>query len=104
MAPLWRADSRELYFYSGAFQDGSATTFKRVSIDEGPGTPEVMWSRPQIQVYNTGLPYGSGYDVTSDGRLLVTIGEQEYPLFLPDLRIVFNWFDELEERVGNGNN
>ena len=102
MAPLWRADSRELYFYGGAFQDGSATTFMRVSIDDSPGTPQLMWSHPQV--INTGMPYGSGYDVTPDGqRLLVTLSEQEYPLFLPELRIVFNWFEELEERVGSGN-
>ena len=102
MAPLWRADSRELYFYSGAFQGNSATTFMRVSIDDSPGTPELMWSHPQV--VSTGLRYGSGYDVTADGqRLLVTINDQEYPLFLPDLRIVFNWFEELDERVGSGN-
>jgi serine/threonine-protein kinase len=97
MAPLWRSDSKELYFYSGAFQDGSATTFMRVPIDDGPGTPEQIWSHPSV--FNTGLPYGSGYDVTPDGqRLLVSINEHEYPLFLPDLRIVFNWFEELASR------
>ena len=97
MAPLWRSDSRELYFYSGAFQDASSTTFMRVRVDDGPGTPEQIWSHPSV--FNTGLPYGSGYDVTPDGRrLLVSINEQEFPLFLPDLRIVFNWFEELTSR------
>jgi len=37
--------------------------------------------------------------VTPDGqRLLVSINEQEYPLFLPDMRIVFNWFEDLTTR------
>ena len=69
----------------------------RVRVDDGPGTPEQIWSHPSV--FNTGLPYGSGYDVTPDGRrLLVSINEQEFPLFLPDLRIVFNWFEELTSR------
>jgi hypothetical protein len=34
--------------------------------------------------------------VTPDGRrFLLSINEQEYPHFLPALRIVFNWFEEL---------
>ena len=96
MAPLWRSDSRELYFYSGgSFAGDNATTFMQVRIADGPGTPDEVWSHPSV--FSTGLPYGAGYDVTPDGRrLLVSINEQEYPLFLPDLRIVFNWFAELE--------
>ena len=95
MGPLWRADSRELYFYSGGIQEHSGTTFMRVRIDDGPGTPEEVWSYPAL--FSTGLPYGGGYDVTPDGqRFLVSINEQEFPLFLPELRIVFNWFEELE--------
>ncbi len=94
MAPLWRSDSRELYFHTGGFQDPSGTTFMRVRIDDGPGTPEPMWSHPSI--FSAGLPYGSGYDMTPDGQqMLVSINEQEFPLFLPDMRIVFNWFEEL---------
>jgi serine/threonine-protein kinase len=90
-APLWRADSRELYFYR---VDPTETTFLRVPISEDPGTPEPLWSRTQL--VGTGVPYGSGYDVTPDGRrFLLSINEQEYPHFLPALRIVFNWFEEL---------
>jgi len=36
---------------------------------------------------------------TPDGRrFLVVVDEQGVPLFLPDLRVVFNWFDELNAR------
>jgi hypothetical protein len=46
-----------------------------------------------------GVPYGKGYDVTPDGRrFLVAVNEQEFPWFLPDLRVVFNWFEELNAR------
>jgi serine/threonine-protein kinase len=96
MGPLWREDSREFYFYQQSFGGGYAATFMKVSMDERPGTPEPLWSG---QLIGLGLPYGKGYDVTPDGqRMLVTIGEQETPLFLPELRIVFNWFDELTAR------
>jgi len=98
MAPLWRSDSRELYFYTGSFQDQSGTTFMRVPVGDGPGPPEPMWSYPFV--FSAGLPYGAGYDVTPDGqRLVVSINEQEFPLFLPDLRIVFNWLEELTSAV-----
>jgi hypothetical protein len=91
MAPLWRADSRELYFYQ---VDVTRTTMLGVAIGEGFSTPERIWSRRQV--VSTGLPYGSGYDVAPDGqRFLVSINEQEFFLFLPDLRVVFNWFEEL---------
>jgi serine/threonine-protein kinase len=94
-APKWRSDGRELYFFQGEFQDHSATTFFRVPISgDGPGTPQEWWS--QSGVFSTGTPYGAGYDVSPDGRrLLVSIHEGGFPLFLPELHIVFNWTDEL---------
>jgi Tol biopolymer transport system component len=92
-APQWRADGRELYFFRGEFMD-NATTFMRVRIDGGAGTPEAFWSHSSV--YSTGTPYGAGYGVTPDGRrLLVSINEQPFPRFLPELRIVFNWVEEL---------
>jgi len=94
-APQWRADSRELYFFKGEVQDHSGTTFMRVPIDDGFGTPEEVWSH--ASVFSTGTPYGAGYDVTPDGRrLLVSINEQQFPGFLPNLHIVFSWVEELE--------
>ena len=37
-------------------------------------------------------------DLRHDRKFLVAVNEQEYSLFLPDLRVVFNWFDELNAR------
>jgi hypothetical protein len=73
MAPLWRADSRELYFYQ---VDPSGTTFYGATLGraggDNIGAPEALWSHAQLVF--TGMPYGSGYDVTPDGRrFLVTI-------------------------------
>ena len=56
-----------------------------------------MFEIPSVMLL--GLPYGKGWDVTPDGqRFLVAVDEQESPFFLPDLRVVFNWFDELNAR------
>jgi Tol biopolymer transport system component len=97
MGPLWRSDSGELYFYQDSFEDGYAATFMRVPIDDVPGSPEPMFEVPSIN--SVGVPYGKGYDVTPDGRrFLVAVNEQEFPWFLPDLRVVFNWFEELNAR------
>ncbi|MBT8396310.1 MAG: serine/threonine-protein kinase [Gemmatimonadetes bacterium] len=97
MGPLWRSDSRELYFFRGSLENGYTATFMRVPIDDAPGSPEPILEVPSIM--SVGLPYGKGYDVTPDGqRFLVAVNEQEFPLFLPDLRMVFNWFDELNVR------
>jgi hypothetical protein len=96
MGPLWREDSREFYFYQRSYTGGYGATFMKVPMDDGPGTPEPLWSDRRLRL---GIPYGKGYDVTPDGkRLLVAIQEEEKSLFLPDLRIVFNWFDELNAR------
>jgi len=94
MGPLWRSDSGELYFYRHSFDGGYTATFMRVPVDDGPGSPEPMFEVPSIG--SIGVPYGKGYDVTPDGRrFLVVVDEQGIPLFLPDLRVVFNWFEEL---------
>ncbi len=96
MGPLWRSDGRELYFYSGAFQEGDAAiSFHRVPIDDGPGAPVLFWSHPQLG-FGVGLPYGSGYDVTPDGdQLVVSMAEGEVSFFFSNLHLVFNWTQEL---------
>jgi hypothetical protein len=97
MGPLWRSDSRELYFYQTRLEGGYSATFMRVPIEDVPGSPEAMFEVPSI--ISVGVPYGKGYDVTPDGRrFLVVVDEQGIPLFLPDLRVVFNWFEELDAR------
>ncbi len=93
MAPLWRADGHELYY--AAEVEVTRATFMRVPVEDGPGDPLVTWS-PSVQGFGVGVPYGSGYDVTPDGqRILLSVNEQGWPEYLPELRIVFNWFDEL---------
>jgi serine/threonine-protein kinase len=52
-----------------------------------------------LPLHDSGESDGFLYEVTPDGqRFLAAIDEQELPLFLPDLRVVFNWFDELNAR------
>jgi hypothetical protein len=92
MAPLWRADGHELYY--AAEVEMTRATFMRVPVENGPGDPVVAWSASVPT--GVGAPYGSGYDVTPDGQqLILSVNERGWPEFLPELRIVFNWFDEL---------
>jgi serine/threonine-protein kinase len=93
IAPLWRADGRELYY--AAEVEVTGATFMRVPVVDGPGDPVEAWSTSVPS--GVGVPYGSGYDVTPDGqRLVLSVNERGWLEFLPELRIVFNWFDELE--------
>jgi len=93
--PIWRSDSR-LLFFTG--EDVTGTTFWRTPVNDEPGTPEQIWSHSHV--FGVGVPYGNGYDVTLDGeRLLVAVNEQGFPHYLPDIRIVFNWVEELRNEV-----
>jgi eukaryotic-like serine/threonine-protein kinase len=94
MGPLWRSDSRELYFYRTA-RTAWSFTILRVPVDPDPGAPESVWT--VASVFGIGLPYGKGYDITPDGRqALLSVSATDWSTFLPDLRILFNWFDELQ--------
>jgi len=96
MGPLWREDGREFYYYQQRTGSDNQVTFLKVPVDDEPGTPEPLWSS---QLPGLGLPYGKGYDVTPDGqKMLVDFIEGDVSLFVPELRIVFNWFDGLKAR------
>ncbi|NNF38274.1 MAG: hypothetical protein HKN71_06385 [Gemmatimonadetes bacterium] len=56
-----------------------------------------MWSRESVAT--AGWPYGIAYDVIPDGdRLLLPVTDQPIPWFLPELRLILNWSDELQQR------
>ncbi len=98
MGPTWRGDGREL-FYQAEHPDGGRA-FLSVLFDDGPQRPrEIGRSRGAVGV---GTIYGRSYDVTPDGeRLLLPMVDEPPPLWLPGLRIVLNWMEELEESTGN---
>ncbi len=93
--PRWSPDGRKLYYYSGG---------RLMSVDVDPGTafktgsPKVVFSGLRL------LPVDSGqsYDITPDGKYIVTTqssGEEES---LTTIQVVLNLFTELKEKSGGG--
>ena len=94
LAPLWGADSRDLFFQTSdgtimLATNGTEPTFS-------PGTPVPLISGP----YVIGRPpFPRSFDVSSDGQQLLMIREDT--IASSDQQIVFvqNWFEELKRLV-----
>ncbi len=56
------------------------------------GTPQVLFEGS----YQPGNVGNAGYDVASDGRFLMSKAD---PPAVPQINVVQNWFEELNERV-----
>jgi serine/threonine-protein kinase len=95
--PVWSSTGTELFYRQGA-----SIMSVEVRTEQGivAGEPRVMVSGDYGAEFTSS---GSQtYDVANDGRrfLLTQNVEQSTPR---QIRIVLNWFDELKERVGAGN-
>jgi Tol biopolymer transport system component len=95
-SPLWSPDGKELFYWSnrGRFVAANITTKPTFSF----GNPIPM---PQL-----GRQFGPGnprnYDITSDGkRFLAVVNplQAEEPPTAPQIQVVINWFEELNQRV-----
>ena len=103
--PLWSRDGRELFY-----QAGDSMMVVTVGADA-----ELVVGRPILLFRGSyRLPVGYGYpnyDIDADGQrflmikpgLLVEGTEQAVIETSPPINVVLNWFQELKERVGNGN-
>jgi hypothetical protein len=91
--PVWSKDGTELFYRRGA--DMISVKFKP-DADPPFSTPERLFSLPS--------PNGTwtvpNYDVTSDGRFVMLLGNEE--IEPAELVVVVNWFEELKERVPTG--
>ena len=93
-APVWGRDARMLYYRSG-------TDYFSVDVRHLPsiiGRPTALGKDLHALGYGSGHP---GYDVASDGRLLIVQpgSEEAAPL---RLEIVQNWREELKQRLPSG--
>jgi serine/threonine-protein kinase len=88
-APVWSRDGRELFYRNrAAVMAVQIRTMPTVEI----GTPELLFEGP---FEPDPAPSGSvNYDVAPDGRFLMV---QSTPL--TDIRVVLNWFEELQQRA-----
>jgi Tol biopolymer transport system component len=84
-APIWRADGRELYYVDG-------TSVFAVSIDNtnalGVGKPRKLFDQPSARFYG----------VSRDGKQFLFADRQAdaVAIQLAEIRVVTNWFEELE--------
>jgi eukaryotic-like serine/threonine-protein kinase len=84
--PLWRRDSKELYFKQG-------NSVFAVSIDTRAG---LAWGKPRL-LFTTPYPF-AGFDVAPDGRFLfVKPGPGESTI--APISVVAGWHTELASRV-----
>ena len=91
-APVWGRDGRTLYYRSGPH-------YFSVDVRQLPsiiGRPAALGKDLPLAL---GYGFGhAGYDVASDGRLLIVQpgADEAAPL---RLEVVLNWFEELKQRV-----
>ena len=93
--PVWSPDGRELFYYSGNAVMAAPVTSER-SFDAG--NPEVLFEG-SFAVFGA----STMFDLSPDGSrflMLKPYGAQTNDALAPlDLVAVFNWFEELKERV-----
>jgi serine/threonine-protein kinase len=91
--PLWSHDGRELFF-----RDYTGTRMYTVAIQTSPrlriGRPQLLFTGPFME----GRVYGRNFDVTPDGRRFLMVMDAQ-PEAVTQIRVVMNWFEELEQLV-----
>jgi hypothetical protein len=90
--PLW-ARNGELFFWNGGQIFATPVTTD----------PELRVGEP-VALFSSGLHANwttRGYDVTSDGRRVVLARTPESAM-PREIRVVFNWLEEVERRTGRG--
>ena len=99
-SPAWSLDGKQLFFASGASMSDSQMMVVDVSTDEGfsRGRPRVLFD-PSLLDVAIGTYNGRTYDVSADGRFLLTTMGQNEPEPATEINIILNWFEELKERV-----
>lgn len=96
--PAWSRDGGELFYRAG--RDNRQTM---MSVEVDPGTV-FRWSHPRelFDRYMQGTGLNRSYDVARDGRFLMQEPWNPPPQPVTELRLVLNWFEELERLVPPG--
>ena len=91
-SPAWSRDGRELYY-----REGNRMMVVPVSLD-GAFAHESASELFESGAYGVAAPTRA-YDTAPDGRFLMTTRTEQQPRPVSKLHVVFNWFEELQERV-----
>ena len=100
--PLWAQDGEELFYRPVTGAEGIRQTLRGISVST---TPSLTFSEEQPVTIDDFLSfqYLRSFDITPDGeRFLVVLpaeqtGTGQAPG--PQLHVVLNWFEELQDRV-----
>ncbi len=97
--PAWARDGRELFYRILPQEPPWKRKMMAVSITTDPaftaGKPRMLFEEDR---YQTSLPVRS-YDVAADGRFLMLEPAEQPTERVTELRVVLNWFEELERLV-----
>ncbi len=93
--PRWSRDGKELFYVEGdtltAVEVTTSPVFAVVST-----TP--LFSDPHLSV---GSPHEVSYDVSADGRFVLTGSAESAEAEPPSIHVVENWYEEFRERDAN---
>ena len=96
--PAWARSGKELFYINRSNEAGTAE-IRIVDITFGP---PFKASKPRA-LFKTAIPDNAvsrAYDVTPDGQLFVAcLDERVPPPDMSEIHVIFNWFEELKERV-----
>ena len=100
--PLWAQDGEELFYRPISLTPGMRQTLRSIRVST---TPSLTFSEEQPVTIDDFLSfqYLRSFDITPDGeRFLVVLpaeqtGTGQAPG--PQLHVVLNWFEELQDRV-----
>ncbi len=91
--PIWSKDGRELFYREGQKWMGVEVT---TSPQFKAGPPRLLFDGPYLNVR------GISYDVAADGRFLLLEENFKQPA-TTQLQAIFNWSEEVKQRVQTGN-
>jgi hypothetical protein len=94
--PVWSRDGRELIFVASA----TAGMMAAVKVDAAAGVTFGAPTRFPVSVTGDRLSIAPrAYDVLPDGRFVGLITEDQSRRALTEIRVILNWFDELNAKV-----
>ena len=88
LQPVWSRRDNELFY-----RDGDRMMAVRVESDPLRGSPAEMLF--EVSASGSSDRNTPDYDVAPDGRFVMVVAEDQ----LQEIRVVLNWFDELERLV-----
>ena len=94
--PVWPANGHEIFYRSGnAMMSVDVTTNPTFS----PGKPRPVFTSDYEKP--TGANMWANYDVTADGERFLMIKSVDSSPQAVEIRVVVNWFQNLQRRVPN---